>query len=111
MKIVSIIFCILTIIMLILLSVSIIKNDDKITTNKEKRSILLCLLSFIILMIASITSTLGMNILAIVLFVLFIIVLAISAMNHFACNNIKKVKSKVQKKNPKVKEIKNNDKE
>ena len=78
MKVLTIIFCILTIIMLIALSISIIKNDDNSSSNKEKRYTLIYIFSFIILMISSIFSTLELNTIAIILFILFIILLVLA---------------------------------
>lgn len=83
MKVLTIIFCILTIIMLIALSISIIKNDDGTSSNKEKRYTLLYIFSFIILMISSIFSTLEINVLSIILFILFLILLALATLNYF----------------------------
>ena len=83
MKALTIIFCILTIIMLILLSISIIKNDDTISSNKEKKYTLIYIFSFIILMISSIFSTLKMNILSLIFFILFLILLSLATIVYF----------------------------
>lgn len=76
MKVITIIFCILTITMLIALSISIVKSEDNSSSNKEKRYTLLYIFSFIILMLSSIFSTLEINILSIVLFILFLVLLS-----------------------------------
>ena len=82
MKIISIIFCVLTIIMLTALMITIIKTEDKTTSNKEKKYILLYIISFIILMISSIILTLENNILGIILFIIFLVVLTIATINY-----------------------------
>lgn len=92
MKVLTIIFCILTIIMLIALSTTIIKNDDKTSSNKEKRYTLIYILSFIVLMLSSIFSTLEINIISIILFILFLVLLIIATLIYF--NNKKTLNSK-----------------
>lgn len=105
MKVVSIIFCILTIIMLVALAISIIKNEEKTTTNKEKRYMLLYLSSFIILMISSIISTLGNNTLSIILFIVFVLLMSLATLNYF---KYKKGLSRKHKKPLIPKKLKNN---
>lgn len=80
MKAITIIFCILTIIMLIALAISIINNDDKTTTNKEKRYTLTYIISFIFLMLSSITFTLKLDIIGIILFLIFFILVIIATL-------------------------------
>lgn len=92
MKVLTIIFCILTIIMLIALSTSIIKSEDKTSSNKEKRYTLIYIFSFIILMLSSIFSTLEINVISIILFILFLVLLIIATLIYF--NNKKILNSK-----------------
>lgn len=94
MKAVTIIFCILTIIMLTALSISILNNDDKTTSNKEKRYILLYILSFIFLMISSILSTLEINIIAIIVFIIFLVSILLATINYFSFKKALNNKSK-----------------
>lgn len=105
MKVVTIIFCILTIIMLVALAISIVKNEEKATTNKEKRYMLLYLTSFIILMISSISSTLGNNVLSIILFIIFILLIFLATFTYF---KFKKGLSRKNKKPLLPKKLKNN---
>ena len=85
MKIISIILCVLTIIMLGALAFSIIKNNDSLTSNKEKRYILIYIFSFITLMISSIFSTLGMNVISVILFVVFILLAIVATIILLQC--------------------------
>ena len=94
MKAVTIIFCILTIIMLTALSISILNNDDKTTSNREKRYILLYILSFIFLMISSILTTLEINIIAIPVFVIFLILISLATISYFSLKKSLNSKSK-----------------
>lgn len=105
MKVVSIIFCILTIIMLVALAISIIKNEEKTTTNKEKRYMLLYLISFIILMVSSIVSTLGNNVLSIILFIVFLLLMSLATLCYL---KLKKGLSRKNKKPLLPKKLKNN---
>ena len=78
MKVVTIIFCILTIIMLVALAISIINHDDKSTSNKEKRYTLIYITSFIFLMISSITFTLKLDVIGLIFFIIFILLVALA---------------------------------
>ena len=88
MKIISIILCILTIIMLGALAFSIIKNNDALTSNKEKRYILIYIFSFITLMISSIFSTLGKSVISVILFVVFILLAILATIILLQCRKI-----------------------
>ena len=99
MKVLSIILCTLTIIMLIALSITIIKNNDENISNKEKKYMLLFITSFILLMISSILSTLGNNILAIIVFILFIVVIVLASITYFT--HKKKINSQKKQTVPK----------
>lgn len=92
MEILSIIFCVITILMLSALGISIIKNDDKNTANREKRYILLYLFSFITLMVSSIFSTLKLNTISIILFILFVALIILATLNYYKW--IKKTESR-----------------
>lgn len=92
MKIISIILCVLTIIMLGALAFSIIKNNDSLTSNKEKRYILIYIFSFITLMISSIFSTLGMNVISVILFVVFILLAIVATIILLQCRKINEKK-------------------
>lgn len=92
MKVISIILCILTIIMLGALAFSIIKNNDSLASNKEKRYILIYIFSFMVLMVSSVFSTLGKNLISIILFALFILLAIFATILLLQCkkNNEKK---------------------